>query len=131
MPMTKGTRGPVKAFLRPSSPSVAAKTASARRHVHITSPAKASRTCNRDQRTVTRDVAKYGNPSNGGVRPTASPIAASTKYWENVEPVSFSKASLVVSDLFSVDTAIKQLSGAIYTKAVSTVKMDVSSEAVS
>ena len=48
--MAHGTRGPIKASLRPSSPSQAVKTVSTKRNVHRTSPPKALAACERGHR---------------------------------------------------------------------------------
>ena len=78
MPMTHGTRGPAKACLLTSSPSVAAKTVSTRRNVHSTSPAKASSTCDRDPRMGRKCRKQVIFPQRGQF--TTLPFEVSTIY---------------------------------------------------
>ena len=83
MPMTQGTRGPAKACLLTSSPSVAANTVSTRRNVHSTSPAKASPTCDRDPRIGRIYRKQVIFPQRGQF--TALPFEVSTLCCEEIQ----------------------------------------------
>ena len=83
MPTTQGTRGPAKACLLTSSPSVAANTVSTRRNVHSTSPAKASPTCDRDPRTGRKYRKQVIYPQRGQF--TALPFEVSTIFCKEIQ----------------------------------------------
>ena len=113
--MAHGTRGPIKASLRPSSPSQAAKTVSTKRNIHRTSPPKALAACERGHRKNVREGRRsaseglrLGGQSRLGLRyrrvnvesgsKLSSPLAEITSLqelaMENMEPMRLVNSSV-------------------------------------